>query len=75
MDASRVREFLTKNRIRYFEVYEEYSNTQDHTPTWENYVIVAEDNRYRLEFDEKGGLDEIFIQEGAEAATTVLWWE
>ncbi len=64
MDASRVREFLTKNRIRYFEVYEEYSNTQDHTPTWENYVIVAEDNRYRLEFDEKGGLDEIFIQEG-----------
>ncbi|RAZ06692.1 hypothetical protein DK853_53490, partial [Klebsiella oxytoca] len=49
---------------RYFEVYEEYSNTQDHTPTWENYVIVAEDNRYRLEFDEKGGLDEIFIEEG-----------
>lgn len=65
MDAVSVQEYLTRNRVAYFDVYEEYSNTGVHTKRFdEKYVIVAENNRYRLTFDETGCLDGIMIQEG-----------
>ena len=42
-----------------------YSNTGVHTKRFdEKYVIVAENNRYRLTFDERGCLVGIMIQEG-----------
>ena len=55
MDAVSVQEYLTRNRVAYFDVYEEYSNTGVHTKRFdEKYVIVAENNRYLLTFDETG---------------------
>lgn len=68
MDALSVKDFLTRNRVRYEEVYdayEEYGNSTMYPKRYdENYTIVAEDNRYHFTFDEKGCLDGILIQEG-----------
>lgn len=68
MDALSVKDFLTRNRVRYDEVYdayEEYNNSTMYPKRYdENYTIVAEDNRYHFTFDEKGCLDGILIQEG-----------
>lgn len=68
MDALSVQDFLTRNRVRYEEVYDaydEYNNSTMYPKRYdENYTIVAEDNRYHFTFDEKGCLDGILIQEG-----------
>ncbi len=68
MDALSVKDFLTRNRVRYEEVYDaydEYGNSTMYPKRYdENYTIVAEDNRYHFTFDEKGCLDGILIQEG-----------
>ena len=68
MDALSVQDFLTRNRVRYEEVYDaydEYGNSTMYPKRYdENYTIVAEDNRYHFTFDEKGCLDGILIQEG-----------
>ena len=68
MDALSVKDFLTRNRVRYEEVYdayEEYGNSTMYPKRYdENYTIVAEENRYHFTFDEKGCLDGILIQEG-----------
>ena len=68
MDALSVKDFLTRNRVRYDEVYDaydEYGNSTMYPKRYdENYTIVAEENRYHFTFDEKGCLDGILIQEG-----------
>lgn len=68
MDALSVKDFLTRNRVRYEEVYDaydEYGNSTMYPKRYdENYTIVAEENRYHFTFDEKGCLDGILIQEG-----------
>lgn len=68
MDALSVKDFLTRNRVRYDEVYDaydEYGNSTMYPKRYdENYTIVAEENRYHFTFDEKGYLDGILIQEG-----------